>query len=168
MGRKMADPNEHIPEPQRPKLTPLSAHPALAAASEYADKCAHAERQRFGTRAYYEALDECDAAWERIAAACGVTAAPAPDRAAPMVPSATTTVRMGGAVLVCSINDAACVEVPPARRCIGCPAMPRPVGVLEAPAPLVPHSPEAISQQSMYESPLPPAGVNGPLEGRHG
>lgn len=66
--------SDRIPEPKRPTLTPMSAHPALRAASEYADKCAAVERERFGTRAYYEALVECDAAWERIAAAAGVEA----------------------------------------------------------------------------------------------
>lgn len=69
----MADRNEFIPEPPRPKLTALSAHPALRAASDYAGKCAAVERERFGTRAYYDALAACDAAWERIAVACGVT-----------------------------------------------------------------------------------------------
>jgi hypothetical protein len=67
-----------IPEPERPSLTPLSAHPALAAASDYADKCASVERQRFGTRAYYDALAACDEAWEKIA-----SAALAPTSAAP-------------------------------------------------------------------------------------
>lgn len=68
----MGDPNERIPEPQRGPLTPLSAHPALRAASDYADKCAAVERLRFGTRAYYDALAACDEAWEAIARACGV------------------------------------------------------------------------------------------------
>jgi hypothetical protein len=64
---------EKIPEPPRSPLTPLSAHPALAAAADYAEKCSAWERLAFGTRTYYAALAECDAAWERIAAACGVS-----------------------------------------------------------------------------------------------
>lgn len=63
---------ERVPEPPRAPLTPLSAHPALAAASEYTETCAMVERQQFGTQGYYDALARCDAAWERIAAACGV------------------------------------------------------------------------------------------------
>lgn len=50
---------------------------------------------------------------------CG--AEPAPHRFAAAVPSERTTIRMGGAVMVCSINDAACAEVPASRRCAGCP-----------------------------------------------
>lgn len=65
---------EAIPEPPRAPLTPMTAHPALAAAADYTEKCAAWEGLAFGTRAYYDALAACDAAWERIAAACGVSA----------------------------------------------------------------------------------------------
>lgn len=64
--------SEKIPELPRTPLTPMNAHPALAAAADYAEKCAAWEQLAFGTRAYYDALAACDAAWERIAAACGV------------------------------------------------------------------------------------------------
>lgn len=50
----------------------------------------------------------------------GVGAA-APGRFAAAVPSERTTIRIGGAVRVCSVNDAACAEVPASRRCPGCP-----------------------------------------------
>jgi hypothetical protein len=63
---------EQIPEPRRAPLTPPSAHPALAATVDYTEKIAAWEQLAFGTRAYYTALAECDAAWERIAAAVGV------------------------------------------------------------------------------------------------
>lgn len=60
---------EQIPEPPRARPTPPSAHPALAAANEWAELTADWDRLPFGTRAYYDALAKCDAAWERIAAA---------------------------------------------------------------------------------------------------
>lgn len=68
---------EQIPEPPRRALTPMSAHPALAAAADYTEKCAAWEQLVFGTRAYYAALAECDAAWERIAQAVNLPPGPA-------------------------------------------------------------------------------------------
>lgn len=70
---------EQIPEPARPKLTPVSAHPALAAANEWAELTAEWDQLPFGTRAYYDGLAKCDAAWERLAAAVGVLASSNPD-----------------------------------------------------------------------------------------
>lgn len=67
-----AEAGEQIPEPPRPPLTSPSAHPALAAANEWAELTAGWETLPFGTRAYYDALAKCDAAWERIAAALGI------------------------------------------------------------------------------------------------
>jgi hypothetical protein len=61
---------EQIPEPARSPLTPPSAHPALAAANDWAELTAAWDKLPFGTRAYYDGLTKCDAAWERIAAAC--------------------------------------------------------------------------------------------------
>jgi hypothetical protein len=67
-----ADHDRMVTEPVRAPLTPTSAHPALVAASEYADACAAVEAHRFGTAGYYEAIAVCDKAWEAIAAACNV------------------------------------------------------------------------------------------------
>jgi hypothetical protein len=67
---------QKIPEPPRAPLTPPSAHPALAHVVDYTEKVAAWDQLAFGTRAYYAALAECDAAWERIAGALGVMGTP--------------------------------------------------------------------------------------------
>lgn len=51
------------------KLTPVSQHPALALANEYAHSCDRVEREKFQTRGYYDAMHACDEAWENLAAA---------------------------------------------------------------------------------------------------
>lgn len=67
---------ERIPEPARAALTPPSAHPALVAVNDWAELVEQWDQLPFGTRAYYDALAKCDAAWERIASACGATKKP--------------------------------------------------------------------------------------------
>lgn len=53
-------------------LTPPGAHPALMAASDYGLACNLMARHKLGTPEYDAAYRQCNEAWERIAAACGV------------------------------------------------------------------------------------------------
>lgn len=58
---------ERIQEPQRNKLTPVSAHPVLKLVDDYADNLLVMQSKPFGTQAYYAALVACDTTWEAIA-----------------------------------------------------------------------------------------------------
>lgn len=62
------------------KTTPPSAHPALMAASDYGMACVAMANANYGTRAYDQALAECNRQWELIASAVAMRAAPAPKR----------------------------------------------------------------------------------------